>query len=118
MAAFSPSTTPRSPETVTLNGSGYPGSAVDLAIACAIPAAAGHVNPRALKRTLLIGELGLDGRVRDPRVSIRYADICGGYKRVIVASSAAVTCPVVASGSLHAAVDLRQALEVLALPLN
>ncbi|PWI04799.1 hypothetical protein DIZ27_43135 [Streptomyces sp. NWU339] len=40
------------------------GSAYDLAIACAILGAAGHYGLDALTRTVLIGELGLDGRVR------------------------------------------------------
>lgn len=48
-------------ETVT----GRPlGSMHDLAIACAILSAAGHYDPTAMNEVAIIGELGLDGRVR------------------------------------------------------
>ncbi|MDX3345915.1 magnesium chelatase domain-containing protein [Streptomyces sp. ME02-6987-2C] len=98
-----------------------PGPSADLAIAAAVLATAGHVSPRALKRTVLVGELGLDGKVRDARVNIRYADLCGGYRRLIVAAPAypAHTAhPVIPGGSVHAATDLRQALAFLAQPLD
>ncbi|GGZ73197.1 magnesium chelatase domain-containing protein [Streptomyces echinoruber] len=57
--------------TVTVDtGTDQPaGTANDLAIACAILGAAGHYGPDALTRTALIGELGLDGRVR-PAVDV------------------------------------------------
>jgi magnesium chelatase family protein len=40
------------------------GTAFDLPIAVGILAAAGHVPPTALEATVLLGELGLDGRLR------------------------------------------------------
>ncbi|KPI33289.1 hypothetical protein OV450_1377 [Actinobacteria bacterium OV450] len=43
------------------------GSALDLAIACATLAAAGDIHPDALAGVTLVGELGLDGRLRVPR---------------------------------------------------
>lgn len=104
---------------VTCHGYGNPGPSADLAIACAILAAAGHVNPRALKRTVLIGELGLDGRLHEPRVNIRYADVCGGYRRLIMAVPsvpANAAYPLIRGGSVHTATDLRQALAFLACP--
>ncbi|WP_432101040.1 magnesium chelatase domain-containing protein [Streptomyces sp. WAC 04229] len=106
---------------VACHGTGNPGSSGDLAVAAAILAATGHIRPRALKRTVLVGELGLDGRLRGPRVSIRYADICGGYRRLIVAAPSAPAgsaYPVIPGGSVHAATDLREALGFLAQPLN
>lgn len=105
---------------VRLHGAGDPDSIADLAIACAILAAAGHIDPAALKRTVLLGELGLDGRVRvteQTRAGVRFADLCG-YKRVIVASTAATTCPLIPGGHVHGVLDLRQALDRLALPLG
>ncbi|MFE7214591.1 magnesium chelatase domain-containing protein [Streptomyces sp. NPDC057611] len=106
---------------ITCHGTAAPGPSADLGIAAAVLAAAGHIDPRALKRTVLVGELGLDGRLRDPRVSIRYADICGGYRRLIVAAPSApadAAYPVIPGGSVHTAIDLRQALGFLAQPLN
>ncbi|MER6977122.1 magnesium chelatase domain-containing protein [Streptomyces carpinensis] len=107
---------PRGELTVSLNGSGEPDSTTDLAIACAILAAAGHVDPSTLKRTVVLGELRLDGRVRSTpqtRAGVRYADICGGYKRVIVASTAAATCPLVPGGTVQGVLDLPQTLHYL-----
>ncbi|WP_328434562.1 magnesium chelatase domain-containing protein [Streptomyces sp. NBC_00425] len=106
---------------IECHGSGTPGPSADLAIACAILAAAGHINPRALKRTVLVGELGLDGRLRDPRVTVRFADVCGPYRRLIVAAPSApayAAYPVIPGGSVHAATDLSQALAFLAQPIN
>ncbi|MFF4391462.1 magnesium chelatase domain-containing protein [Streptomyces sp. NPDC001552] len=42
-------------------------SALDLAVACAVLAAAGDIHPDSLTGVTLIGELGLDGRLRVPR---------------------------------------------------
>ncbi|MFF0092709.1 magnesium chelatase domain-containing protein [Streptomyces canus] len=106
--------------TVDLHGAGDVSSVADLAIACAILAAAGHVDRVTLKRTVLLGELGLDGRVRvtdQTRAGVRFADLCG-YKRVIVASTAATTCPLIPGGHVHGVLDLRQAIDRLALPLG
>ncbi|MEW2568345.1 magnesium chelatase domain-containing protein [Streptomyces sp. NPDC047070] len=106
---------------IACHGTAAPSPSVDLAIAAAILATAGHINPRALKRTVLVGELGLDGRLRDPRVSIRYADLAGGYQRLIVpvpSAPADAAYPLIRGGSVHAATDLRQAVAFLAQPLN
>nr|BFF03384.1 hypothetical protein GCM10020241_50590 [Streptoalloteichus tenebrarius] len=51
-----------SPATLPKNGSGY-----DLALACAVLAAAGVVPEGAWEFTVLVGELALDGRVRPVR---------------------------------------------------
>ncbi|BBA98332.1 hypothetical protein RVR_4472 [Actinacidiphila reveromycinica] len=64
------------------------GSSSDLALACTALAAAGTIDPAALNGVALIGELGLDGRVRPVRevtaaVSIAQA---AGCMKVIVAT--------------------------------
>lgn len=51
-----------SPATLPKNGSGY-----DLAIACVVLAAANAIPAEGLTRTVLLGELALDGRVRPIR---------------------------------------------------
>ncbi|WP_442817187.1 magnesium chelatase domain-containing protein [Streptomyces sp. NBC_01334] len=86
---------PQGELTVDLLGADEPSSVADPAIACAILAAADHVDPAALRRTVLLGELGLDGRGRvtdQTLAGVRFADLCG-YKRVIVSSTAATTMP-------------------------
>ncbi|MEU6594274.1 magnesium chelatase domain-containing protein [Streptomyces sp. NPDC046881] len=100
---------------VQLKGTGEPGSTADLAIACAILAAAGHVHPACLKRTVLLGELALDGKVRvtpRTRYAVRYA--AGGFKRAVVASTAATTTPLIPGGTVYGVLDLRQALAFIA----
>ena len=51
-----------SPATLPKQGSGY-----DLALACVVLAAARTVPPEPLRGTVLLGELALDGRVREVR---------------------------------------------------
>lgn len=51
-----------SPATLPKGGSGY-----DLALACSILVAAGRVPTGQLEKTILIGELALDGRIRAAR---------------------------------------------------
>ena len=62
-------TWPRTALTINLTPASLPkaGSHHDLAIAAAVLAAAGTVPVAALRRTVLLGELGLDGRVRAVR---------------------------------------------------
>ena len=58
-----------SPATLPKAGSHY-----DLAIVAAVSAAAGACPVGALERTVLLGELGLDGRVRRVRGLLRPVD--------------------------------------------
>ena len=51
-----------SPASVPKGGSGF-----DLAVACAVLGAAERIDPRILADIVMIGELGLDGRVRPVR---------------------------------------------------
>lgn len=57
---------PRRRLTVNLSPASLPkqGSAFDLSIAVAALAAGGSLNPRSVSRTVHLGELGLDGRLR------------------------------------------------------
>ncbi|MEU5497950.1 magnesium chelatase domain-containing protein [Streptomyces griseofuscus] len=89
------------------------GSASDLAFACTALAAAGAFDPAALNGVVLIGELGLDGRVRyveDVTALIRTAQTAG-YRKFIVAAddfdeaSQNEDVTVVGANNLAAAVD-------------
>lgn len=68
------------------------GCELDLAIAAGILAATGQVDPRAVEKRLLVGELGLDGRVRPVRGMVPYAILADemGYE---LACSASVELP-------------------------
>ncbi|HYI57901.1 MAG TPA: YifB family Mg chelatase-like AAA ATPase [Microlunatus sp.] len=70
-----------SPATLPKQGSGY-----DLAIVTAVLAAADVIKPDELRGTVLIGELGLDGRVRPVRgiLPATLAAVQNGFGRVIV----------------------------------
>lgn len=64
------------------------GSSSDLTLACTALAAAGAIDPAALNGVALIGELGLDGRVRpvrDVTDAVRTAQ-AAGYRKFIVAA--------------------------------
>ncbi|MEU1853906.1 magnesium chelatase domain-containing protein [Streptomyces sp. NPDC019990] len=65
------------------------GYSADLALACTALAAAGAIDPAALDGVALIGELGLDGRVRpvrDVAVAVRMA-VDAGFRKLIVAAA-------------------------------
>jgi magnesium chelatase family protein len=78
--------------TVNLSPAALPkrGSSFDLSIAAAVLAAAGVVPLRALEETVLLGELGLDGRLRPVRgvlPAVASAAACGA-KRVVLPETA------------------------------
>ncbi|MEV6136898.1 YifB family Mg chelatase-like AAA ATPase [Nocardia sp. NPDC051990] len=85
------------------------GSVYDLALATAVLDAAGAVPSERLAQTVLLGELGLDGRVRRVRgilpavMTARNA----GYSRVIVPQSALAEAGLVAGIEVLGAVSLR-----------
>jgi magnesium chelatase family protein len=70
-----------SPATLPKTGAHY-----DVAIACALLAAGGVVNGRHLREVVVIGELGLDGRIREVRgaLAMTLAASRSGFKRIIV----------------------------------
>ncbi|MFF2940202.1 magnesium chelatase domain-containing protein [Streptomyces niveus] len=64
------------------------GSSSDLTLACTALAAAGAIDPAALNGVALIGELGLDGRVRpvrDVTDAVRTAQAAGCRKFIVAA---------------------------------
>ena len=71
-----------SPANVRKEGCGY-----DLPIAVAVLAVMGMIRDDELERTVLIGELSLDGTVRPVRGSLSLADLAGvkGFSRIMVA---------------------------------
>ncbi|MFK0167761.1 YifB family Mg chelatase-like AAA ATPase [Streptomyces sp. NPDC090306] len=100
-----------SPASVPKGGSGF-----DIAVAAAILGAAGRVDPRVLADIVMIGELGLDGRVRPVRgiLPAVLAAADAGYEQVIVPESAAVEASLVPGVSVLGVRTLRQVIAVLA----
>lgn len=70
-----------SPASVPKGGSGF-----DLAVACSVLSAADRIDPRRIADLLMIGELGLDGRVRPVRgvLPAVLAAADAGYREVVV----------------------------------
>lgn len=100
-----------SPASVPKGGSGF-----DLAVACAILGAAERIDPRVMVDLVMIGELGLDGRVRPVRgilpAVIAAAD--AGYDQVVVPECAAAEASLVPGVSVLGVRSLRQLIAVLA----
>lgn len=100
-----------SPASVPKAGSGF-----DLAIACAVLGAAERIDPRVLADIVMIGELGLDGRVRPVRgiLPAVLAAADAGYEQVVVPECAAVEASLVPGVSVLGVRSLRQLIAVLA----
>ncbi|SNX64327.1 magnesium chelatase family protein [Streptomyces sp. TLI_55] len=100
-----------SPASVPKSGSGF-----DLAVAAAVLGAAERIDPRVLADIVMIGELGLDGRVRPVRgilpAVIAAAD--AGYEQVVVPECAAAEASLVPGISVLGIRSLRQLIAVLA----
>ncbi|MBE8477920.1 YifB family Mg chelatase-like AAA ATPase [Streptomyces justiciae] len=100
-----------SPASVPKSGSGF-----DLAVAAAVLGAAERIDPRVLADIVMIGELGLDGRVRPVRgilpAVIAAAD--AGYEQVVVPECAAAEASLVPGISVLGIRNLRQLIAVLA----
>jgi magnesium chelatase family protein len=100
-----------SPASVPKSGSGF-----DLAVAAAVLGAAERIDPRVLADIVMIGELGLDGRVRPVRgilpAVIAAAD--AGYEQVVVPECAAAEASLVPGVSVLGIRSLRQLIAVLA----
>ncbi|MFC1420461.1 YifB family Mg chelatase-like AAA ATPase [Streptacidiphilus cavernicola] len=99
-----------SPASVPKSGSGF-----DLAIACAVLAAAERLDPAAIARLLLIGELGLDGRVRPVRgvLPAVLAAADAGYDQVVVPRQTAAEAGLVPGVTVHGVQTLRQLITLL-----
>ncbi len=99
-----------SPASVPKSGSGF-----DLAVACAVLAAAERLDPSSIAELLIIGELGLDGRVRPVRGVLPsvLAAAEAGYQHVVVAEQTAAEAALVPGVSVIGVRSLRQLIAVL-----
>lgn len=99
-----------SPASVPKGGSGF-----DLAVACAVLGAAERIDPRVLTDIVMIGELGLDGRVRPVRgvLPAVLAAADAGYEQVVVPECAAAEASLVPNVSVLGVRSLRQLIAVL-----
>ncbi|KOG30296.1 MULTISPECIES: YifB family Mg chelatase-like AAA ATPase [Streptomyces] len=99
-----------SPASVPKGGSGF-----DLAVAAAVLGAAERIDPRAIADLVLIGELGLDGRVRPVRgvLPAVLAAADAGYKQVVVPERTAGEAALVPGISVLGVRSLRQLIAVL-----
>ncbi|MFI0214494.1 YifB family Mg chelatase-like AAA ATPase [Streptomyces lydicus] len=97
-----------SPASVPKSGSGF-----DLAVACAVLGAAERLDPRELTDLMMIGELGLDGRVRPVRgvLPAVLAAADAGYRQVVVPERTVAEASLVPGISVR---SLRQLIAVLA----
>jgi magnesium chelatase family protein len=99
-----------SPATVPKGGSGF-----DLSVACAVLAAGERIAPREIAGLVMIGELGLDGRVHPVRgvLPAMLAASEAGYRRVVVAREATAEAALVPGVSVLGVRSLRQLVALL-----
>ncbi|MFJ6794095.1 YifB family Mg chelatase-like AAA ATPase [Streptomyces sp. NPDC091268] len=99
-----------SPASVPKSGAGF-----DLAVAVAILGAAEVVDPGIIADLVLIGELGLDGRVRPVRgiLPAVLAAAEAGYRQVVVPQQCATEAALVPDVSVLGVRSLRQLIAVL-----
>ncbi|GLF99007.1 YifB family Mg chelatase-like AAA ATPase [Streptomyces yaizuensis] len=99
-----------SPASVPKGGSGF-----DLAVASAVLGAAERVDPAVIADLVLIGELGLDGRVRPVRgvLPAVLAAAEAGYRQVVVPEQTAAEAALVPGVSVLGVRSLRQLIAVL-----
>ncbi|MCD0484972.1 ATP-binding protein [Streptacidiphilus sp. ASG 303] len=99
-----------SPASVPKSGSGF-----DLAVACAVLAAAERLDPDRIADLLIVGELGLDGRVRPVRgvLPAVLAAADAGYREVVVPEQTASEAALVPGVSVLGVRSLRQLVAVL-----
>ncbi|WP_049565522.1 YifB family Mg chelatase-like AAA ATPase [Streptomyces sp. SBT349] len=109
---------PQKKLTVGLSPAAVPkcGSGFDLAVACSVLAAAERIDPRVIEDVMMVGELGLDGRVRPVRgvlpAVLTAAD--AGYRQVVVPEQAAAEAALVPDVAVLGVRSLRQLIAVLA----
>ncbi|MEV7674920.1 YifB family Mg chelatase-like AAA ATPase [Streptomyces sp. NPDC088752] len=99
-----------SPASVPKGGSGF-----DLAVAASVLGAAERIDPRTIADLVLIGELGLDGRVRPVRgiLPAVLAAADAGYRQVVVPEQTAGEASLVPGVSVLGVRSLRQLIAVL-----
>ncbi|SEO00972.1 YifB family Mg chelatase-like AAA ATPase [Actinacidiphila rubida] len=99
-----------SPASVPKGGSGF-----DLAVACAVLAANERIAPSSIADLMMIGELGLDGRVRPVRgvLPAVLAAADAGYRHVVVPERTTAEASLVPGVSVLGIRSLRQLVAVL-----
>ncbi|MEV5962290.1 YifB family Mg chelatase-like AAA ATPase [Kribbella sp. NPDC051952] len=99
-----------SPATLPKTGSHY-----DVAIALSLLTAAGVVDPDSLRQTAIIGELGLDGRIREVRgaLAMTLAAARAGFDRIVVPELNAGEARLVPGIEVYGVRSLRQVLALL-----
>nr|WSW66533.1 YifB family Mg chelatase-like AAA ATPase [Streptomyces sp. NBC_00995] len=99
-----------SPASVPKGGSGF-----DLAVACAVLGAAERIDPASIADVVMIGELGLDGRVRPVRgvLPAVLAAAEAGYRQVVVPEQTASEAALVPGVCVLGVRSLRQLIAVL-----
>ncbi|MFF7242557.1 YifB family Mg chelatase-like AAA ATPase [Embleya sp. NPDC008237] len=99
-----------SPATVPKTGSGF-----DLPIAAAVLAAAGVLDPRVIEDLVMVGELGLDGRLRPVRgvLPAVMAAAAAGCARVVVPAVVAGEAELVPGITVCGVTSLRHLLALL-----
>lgn len=103
--------------TVSLSPASLPkrGSSFDVAIACSVLAAAGVLPAGAVDGTVLLGELGLDGRIRPVRgvLPALLAAMAAGLHRVAVPQANAAEAALVPEVEVSSASSLTDLLALL-----
>ncbi|SCK33754.1 YifB family Mg chelatase-like AAA ATPase [Streptomyces sp. WMMB 322] len=99
-----------SPASVPKSGSGF-----DLGVACAVLGAAERIDPRSVAGLLMLGELGLDGRVRPVRgvLPAVLAAADAGHRQVVVPEEAVPEASLVPDVSVLGVRSLRQLIALL-----
>ncbi|WP_314177027.1 YifB family Mg chelatase-like AAA ATPase [Streptomyces winkii] len=99
-----------SPASVPKSGSGF-----DLGVASAVLGAAERIDPRSIAGLMMLGELGLDGRVRPVRgvLPAVLAAADAGYRQVVVAEEAVPEASLVPDVSVLGVRSLRQLIALL-----
>ncbi|WP_411101672.1 YifB family Mg chelatase-like AAA ATPase [Streptomyces sp. cmx-4-9] len=99
-----------SPASVPKSGAGF-----DLAVAAAVLGAAEVVDPAVIAELVLVGELGLDGRVRPVRgiLPAVLAAAEAGYRQVVVPQQCAAEAALVPEVGVLGVRSLRQLIAVL-----
>ncbi|WUH90648.1 YifB family Mg chelatase-like AAA ATPase [Streptomyces sp. NBC_00433] len=99
-----------SPASVPKGGSGF-----DLAVACALLAANERIAPKSIADLMMIGELGLDGRVRPVRgvLPAVLAAAEAGYRHVVVPERTMAEASLVPDVAVLGVRSLRQLVAVL-----
>ena len=108
---------PSAPVTINLSPATLPkaGSHYDLGIVAAVGAAAGHCKLKALEGRALLGEVGLDGRVRSVRglLPAVLAAVGHGFTKVIVPTAQVREASLVEGAEVSGVADLADLFDVL-----